>query len=185
MGTRDDLVRVGADLLEREGLGAVGLRRIAAEAGVSHGAPRYHFPTFGTLLAAIARTGVDDLDAALSPCWAHPDPRAGVAQAARVYVEFAVARPDMFELIFRHDLLEGQGAHLREVTARWFADLARLVTRVSGDDDPHRAAAVWSGVHGVAVLNARRTTEPVADGGLAIEPTLGLLVSSLLGEGAA
>lgn len=55
------LVDVGVELLAREGVGALSLREIARRAGVSHGAPRRHFPTHLELLSAIARR--------VSPTW--------------------------------------------------------------------------------------------------------------------
>lgn len=180
MSTRDDLVAAGVVLLERDGLSGLSLRAIAAEVGVSHGAPRRHFPTYGALLAAIARRGVEDLDALLTPTLDSNDPRAGLAQASRAYVDFAQARPEMFTLMFRHDLLEGRGGNLRETTARWFTRVAELVEQITGDRDPHRAAALWAGVHGVAVIHARRANEPVTTGALDSDSTIDVLVVSLL-----
>lgn len=159
-------MEVGVELLESGGLAALSLRRIATAAGVSHGAPRHHFPTYAGLLAAIARAGVEELDRSLAPCFADPDPAAGVRRAARAYLDFATARPEMFELIARHDLLEGAGGRLREITARWYADLAGALARlwdVSPVSVGTPALALWSGVHGLAVLVTRRTTEAVSD----------------------
>lgn len=55
--TRGRLVDAGVELLEEGGIAAVGLRAITRAAGVSHGAPRRHFPTHVSLLAAIADAG--------------------------------------------------------------------------------------------------------------------------------
>src|SRR5690606_21343333 len=58
---RERLVDTGVELLERDGVGGLGLRAIARAAGVSHGAPRRWFPTHAALLAAIAARGFGDL----------------------------------------------------------------------------------------------------------------------------
>ncbi|MEU0061112.1 helix-turn-helix domain-containing protein, partial [Streptomyces sp. NPDC006334] len=42
---RTRLVDVGVELLAEQGVDALTLREIARRAGVSHGAPRRHFPT--------------------------------------------------------------------------------------------------------------------------------------------
>jgi AcrR family transcriptional regulator len=55
------LIEVGVDLVGRDGCQARSLREIARRAGVSHGAPRRHFPTHHALLAAIAREGYEHL----------------------------------------------------------------------------------------------------------------------------
>lgn len=177
---RDDLVAAGTELLESDGLSSLSLRRIASAAGVTHGAPRYHFPTYESLLAAIARCGIEDLGADLAPCLAEPDPRDAVRRAARAYFAFAVRRPEMFELIVRHDLLNSAGGNLREVTVPWFTALRQVLARVDGNDDPTRALALWASVHGIAVLAARRTTEPIEGGRLDAAAALAYLLDALV-----
>lgn len=115
---RDRLVRVGIDLVTTEGLGAVTLREIARRAGVSHGAPRRYFPTHLELLSAIARAGFADLAARAEAALAQspPNARARVGVLARAYVHFGRSQRGMFELMFRHDLLESGHLGLREVS---------------------------------------------------------------------
>lgn len=156
MDVREALIRSGTELLEAEGLGALTLRRIARAAGVSHGAPRHHFPTYESLLAAIARRGLETLDAALREAASEDlGVRPTLAALGTTYLDFAARHPGMFELIARHDLLEGAGGHLREISGPWL----ERVTRLTGD--PTRALALWSGVHGLAVLGRGRTADPV------------------------
>ncbi|MGW8485927.1 TetR/AcrR family transcriptional regulator [Streptomyces sp. NPDC055886] len=138
---RERLVDVGADILAAEGTGALGLREIARRAGVSHGAPRRYFPTHRSLLSAVAGRGFDALkdrlDAAVDPAG---DPRTQVCRLAEAYVGFAVEQRPMFELMFRHDLLEsgddGDGAdaahglpRLRDKTLPMFASVVALIAR--------------------------------------------------------
>ncbi|MBM7517146.1 TetR/AcrR family transcriptional regulator [Nocardioides nitrophenolicus] len=157
MSARDRLVTVGTQLLEEHGLAGISLRSIASAAGVSHGAPRRYFPTYQALLAAIARGGLEDLDRTIGPALARDDLRA----AARAYLDFGRERPEMFGLVTRHDLLEGAGANLREITGRWFADLGATLARTTGRSvHPEEVLALWSGVHGLAALSSRRATEP-------------------------
>ncbi|WP_235736892.1 TetR/AcrR family transcriptional regulator [Nocardioides alcanivorans] len=162
MSARERLVSVGTEMLEEHGLAGISLRSIASSAGVSHGAPRRHFPTYRALLAAIARGGIEALDLEIRPALADSEPRRGIRQAAEAYLDFAAARPEMFALITRHDLLEGAGGELREITACWFADLRQALGRARGDAvSAEDCLALWAGVHGLAALTSRRTTEPV------------------------
>ncbi len=161
-GTRARLVQAGVDLLEDGGLPAVGLRAITRAAGVSHGAPRRYFPTHRALLAAIAEAGFADLRAELEPALSGSGPaystgaRARLLEMARLYVDFARRRPDMFALIFRHDLLEGAGENLREKTVPVVDALARLI---GGQEEMHRALGFWTSVHGIAMLTSTRALE--------------------------
>ncbi|MFF3918616.1 TetR/AcrR family transcriptional regulator [Streptomyces sp. NPDC001852] len=155
MGLRERLVDVGVELLATEGLQALTLREIARRAGVSHGAPRRHFPTHLELLSAIARRGFTDLAervrAAHAPGAAGP--RAHVAALARTYLEFALDNPGMYELMFRHDLLESGHLGLRETSLPLFRVLAELVGEVRPGADARRVAgALWANLHGMAQL---------------------------------
>lgn len=152
-GTKDALVKAGIELLEETGSPDIGLREIARRAGVSHGAPRRWFPTHRALLAAIAEVGLRDLGAALQTD--RTDPREQILAFADAYIEFAGCRPAMFTLMFRHDLLEGSGANLRAVSRPLFIRLVTLIERLESDRNPTlSAAALWAGLHGVAVLAA-------------------------------
>ncbi len=170
MSARDRLVTVGTELLEEHGLAGISLRSIAAAAGVSHGAPRRHFPTYDALLAAIARRALEELDEQVGPALAADD----VAAAARAYLDFARRRPEVFALVARHDLLEGAGGNLREITGRWFAGLGATLARTTRRTPaPEEVLALWSGVHGLAALTSRRATEPT---GVDPERALGVLL---------
>ncbi|AUG75056.1 TetR family transcriptional regulator [Kitasatospora sp. MMS16-BH015] len=159
---RERLIDAGVALLAAQGPAALGLREIARHAGVSHGAPRRHFPTHRALLSAIARRGLASLAAHLAAA-DHPDapPRERLAALGRAYVGYAVEQRGMFELMFRHDLLDGaeqpdgQG-RLREASLPLFGLLAELVGRHRGLGDPvaarREAAALWAGLHGLAQL---------------------------------
>lgn len=150
--TRSALVKAGIELLEETGSADIGLRAIARHAGVSHGAPRRWFPTHQSLLAAIAEVGLADLRAQLEAAGQADDQLASVAAA---YVDFAHRRPAMFTLIFRHDLLAGSGMELRRISQPMFEWLKKMVERRATVEEPAvAAAALWVGIHGIAVLSA-------------------------------
>jgi AcrR family transcriptional regulator len=149
--TERRLIRAGVELLAEAGTDALSLREIARRAGVSHGAPRRYFPTHRSLLAAIAREGYRMLGA-LAGSGAGPDPHAAVLEMARRYVDFAQREPGMFALMFRHDLLTGNGIGLREASTPLFGVLVKLLDRAAVPDPPVTAAALWAGVHGIAQL---------------------------------
>ena len=156
-GLRDRLVDAGVELVTSGGTAAVSLREIARRAGVSHGAPRRYFPTHLELLSAVARRGFAGLAAKLGEAAAGSaeDPRARLAALGRAYLDFAASDRGMYELMFRHDLLESSRLGLREVSLPLF----RMVTVLIADAQPLAGAApevvagaLWANLHGIAQL---------------------------------
>ncbi|MEP9393401.1 TetR/AcrR family transcriptional regulator [Gordonia sp. VNQ95] len=175
--TSGRIVAAGIELLESEGIDGVGLRAIARRAGVSHGAPRRYFPTHRSLLASMARSGLEDLAGELGPILGSDcDPRTRLFDAASAYVDFAVRRRAMFALMFRHDILDGAGGDLRSLSVPLLTELRRVLdaaidTAPSGKREApmsegrrwRRAVTLWTSIHGIAVLASTRALDPVAD----------------------
>ncbi|MFG2564143.1 TetR/AcrR family transcriptional regulator [Streptomyces sp. NPDC048567] len=175
---RERLIDAGVELVMTEGSASLGLREIARRAGVSHGAPRRYFPTHHALLSAIARRGFAGLAARFAAATeVTGTPRDQLRSLADAFLEHAAEHGGMFELMFRHDLLDSEvhasdadapGPRLRESTLPLFARLVELVaqdrahrteqgTGPSCDSAPPpalTAAALWTNLHGIAVLRA-------------------------------
>ncbi|MFE3738354.1 TetR/AcrR family transcriptional regulator [Streptomyces sp. NPDC059134] len=203
-GLRARLVAVGVDLVAREGVQALSLREIARRAGVSHGAPRRYFPTHAALLSAIARQGFAGLaqeaaaavaagDAAAGTDGGAADgaaagPRARILALGRVYLGYAAANRGMFELMFRHDLLEnavaGEAPGLRETSLPLFRVLVDLIARVPnrpGTGSPETVAgALWANLHGIAQLWAWGSLQ-LASGTDDADPLLRAALDAYLG----
>ncbi|MFJ4091298.1 TetR/AcrR family transcriptional regulator [Kitasatospora sp. NPDC089913] len=212
VGLRARLVAAGVELLALEGVHALTLREIARQAGVSHGAPRRYFATHAELLAAIAGHGFGELATALgldapapaSAPAADSAPLSAAAARARLddlargYLAFAAEQPGMFELMFRHDVLEGSGAELRRTSLPLFEAVTRLVAVIrppAGEGDGGRvgdggaspptvaAAALWANLHGLAQLRAWGSLR-LATGGDSVEPLLRATLDAHLGRDA-
>jgi len=164
---RDRLVTAGVEILEQQGLAELSLRAITRRTGVSHGAPRRYFPTHRGLLAAIARTGLEDLTTRLAPVLSNVDApaRQRLIRLAEVYLQFAEERLEMFELMFRHDLLAGAGGDLRATALPLFEGLTALVAEAAPEhrDSRQRALSIWTQLHGLAVLGAGQSLDLVSD----------------------
>ncbi len=184
-GLRSRLVRTGVELVTEEGLAPLTLREIARRAGVSHGAPRRYFPTHLALLSAIAREGFADLAAQAGGAVGDGTaaPRDQLMALGRVYLEFAQANRGMFELMFRHDLLESNELGLRESSLPLFGVLVDLVARARPGADPAPAVvagALWANLHGIAQL-WRWGSLPLATGCEDVEPLLRAALDAHLG----
>ncbi|WP_310718015.1 TetR/AcrR family transcriptional regulator [Streptomyces lydicus] len=184
-GLRARLVQAGVELVGKEGVQALSLREIARRAGVSHGAPRRYFPTHLSLLSAIARQGFADLAARVAEVLGagRPDPRAGLMTLARLYLDFARTNRGMYELMFRHDLLESNQLGLRETSLPLFTVLVDLVRQVEPRTEvppPVIAGALWANLHGIAQLWEWGSLQ-LATGADDVEPLLRATLDAHLG----
>ncbi|WP_329398548.1 TetR/AcrR family transcriptional regulator [Streptomyces lydicus] len=184
-GLRARLVQAGVELVGREGVQALSLREIARRVGVSHGAPRRYFPTHLSLLSAIARQGFADLAARATEVLGagRPDPRAGLMTLARLYLDFARTNRGMYELMFRHDLLESNQLGLRETSLPLFTVLVDLVRQVEPRTEvppPVIAGALWANLHGIAQLWEWGSLQ-LATGADDVEPLLRATLDAHLG----
>ncbi|MEV5724992.1 TetR/AcrR family transcriptional regulator [Streptomyces pharetrae] len=188
-GLRARLVEVGVDLVAAEGAQALTLREIARRAGVSHGAPRRHFPTHLELLSAIARRGFDALGErareALAAGGGTAGPREQVAALGRAYLDYALGNRGMYELMFRHDLLSSGHLGLRDTSLPLFGILVDLVGRARPDADARAVAgALWANLHGVAQLWCWGSLQ-LATGSEDPTPLLHTVLDAHLGPGSA
>lgn len=163
---RETLLDVTLRLIEAEGIGAVSLRRVAREAGVSPGAPYHHFADRADLLAALSARGYQLLAADLAA--ARTEGRTGTGAAPPVlaltglmrrYVAFARREPAYFRLMFRPELSgarEHPGLKAAEHAAE--AELEAAVVGcvdagiIAADQAEALGVAAWSLGHGLASL---------------------------------
>jgi AcrR family transcriptional regulator len=149
----------GVEVLAERGVDGLSLREVARRAGVSQAAPYHHFADKGALLSAIAEQGYHELAAALND----GAERAGGTALTRfqgmgiAYVQFAVARPAMFRLLFRPELLASADPTGNLAATEAYRTLERGLAAaiaegsVTGDREDI-ALAAWCTVHGAATL---------------------------------
>lgn len=147
------LVRAAVELLEEGGAAELSLRAAARRAGVSTAAPYRHFADRGALVSAVAAVGYRELAehlAAVHPTPTTPDDLAAVGVA---YVEFALARPGLFRVMFAEPC-DPTDSERAAAAAAINAYVESIVQRAFPDADPEpMATAVWALVHGLAFLH--------------------------------
>lgn len=158
---KNALVKAGVEILAREGLGGLSLRKVAKQAGVSHAAPYSHFADKQTLIAAISTEGFKQLYVQIeSVIEAHQaDPETLLIETSWAYLQFALNEPDRFKLMFSSVLeKEKEYAEFVEISQKNFSQLVKIVEICqeveilkSGASDMV-AVSVWSTVHGFTSL---------------------------------
>ncbi len=165
----DALVRAGRTILEKDGLPALSLRRVARAAGVSPAAPYHHFPDKQALLDAVATQGFDALTSAMETHMAkETDPHARLDASGVGYVVFAVENPALFRLMFGAREPElSKDASLIKAGERAYDVLQTAVAEISPDGtaSPLVCLRLWALVHGIAKLILEGGVKP-ADFGL-------------------
>ncbi|HEX3419177.1 MAG TPA: TetR/AcrR family transcriptional regulator [Stellaceae bacterium] len=157
---REALLDACLKLIETEGIGAVSLRRVAREAGVSPGAPYHHFADRAALLSALAAQGYVALAGDFAAVRAAADsPVRELTALIDTYVSFALRQPAYFRLMVRPELHEPDKNP--ETKAAMHAAERQLQDAVqdcvaAGVIPAERAEAleltVWSIGHGLASL---------------------------------
>jgi AcrR family transcriptional regulator len=146
------LLAAARQILDENGMQAVGLRETARRVGVSATAAYRHFTSKEDLLASLAAEGFRELAAAMESATrgATPLVRAGLA-----YIEFASQNRGLFRLMFgpvlaeraRYPALQAATAGVEALLMRGVSDLDQRPL-----DDNHAAMAAWGLVHGLAHL---------------------------------
>ena len=158
---RKALLDAALEIVAESGLDALGLRAVAARAGVSHAAPAHHFPTLKHLLTALAAIAFERLRATLLEDIARApgDVRGMLAGAGDGYVRFSRENPHLFRLMFSASQLNWDDPNLQESARGAYAPLADTCVRVAQARDEASPEAqrrlellVWSCVLGYAHL---------------------------------
>jgi AcrR family transcriptional regulator len=158
---KNALIKAGVDILAKEGVAGLSLRKVAQEAGVSHAAPYAHFADKQALIAAISTEGFRILFEQLSEVREkyQADPGRQLVEAAWVYVQFAQNDPAHFRVTFSSAVeREKEYPALVEMTGKSFGEVVKIVEACqvsnvlrNGPVDV-MAVSVWSIVHGFASL---------------------------------
>lgn len=158
---KNALIKAGVEILSKEGIEGLSLRKVAQRAGVSHSAPYSHFPDKQSLIAAISTEGFhqlyNELDAVIS---AYPkNAKQQLQQGALTYVQFALKHTDTFKIMFS-GVLEKEKDYpaFVEISSRTFRRVVDIVKAcqdaglLDTTSSERMAVVVWGQVHGIISL---------------------------------
>ncbi|MEU6595126.1 TetR/AcrR family transcriptional regulator [Streptomyces sp. NPDC046881] len=165
---RAALLRSAERTLREKGIGALSLRELARDLGVSHAAPGRHFKDKQALLDALALDGYERLNQALATAADRADAslEQRMTALARAYLGFAVENPELLELMFARKHDPDRTAQLAAAVDRSLGTFTRLVADAQerGEivrGDPERITTVAAAsLHGLAALIAGCALDP-------------------------
>jgi AcrR family transcriptional regulator len=156
---KEAFLEAAREVLEADGLTGLSLRKTAEKIGVSHTAPKNHFGSMSGLLTALVTQGYAELaDYMVADETAGADRCARRGTALAGYVDFAMANPALYELMFARDRLVNDDPDLMRAVGACFsilADVAKDLGWHTGTSEVvtgKSQIALWSFVHGYAQL---------------------------------
>ncbi|MEU6553202.1 TetR/AcrR family transcriptional regulator [Streptomyces sp. NPDC046915] len=158
---RAALLTAAERTLRDRGAGALSLRELAREVGVSHAAPGRHFKDKQALLDALAMAGYERLAMALESA---DDPglplEARLSGLAKAYVGFAVEHDALLELMFTRKHDPEISAQLSDAVDRSVGSFERLITdaqargEIVTGDPAQLTLFAGASMHGLAAFAA-------------------------------
>jgi AcrR family transcriptional regulator len=186
---RDDILAAAQALLvETQSEDAVSIRAVADRVGVTPPSIYRHFEDKATLLFAVCMTEFDRLDVELRAALAcHDDPVEAVIACGRAYVQFGLANPETYRIMFMGSSEWTPDQYRDELMADHaaFTGLVEAVGRASDAGrlriaDPMMAAVLlFQGVHGMVSLRIAKPNFPWPDVETHIDLTIATMGDAL------
>ena len=158
---KNALIEAGLEILSKEGVSGLSLRKVARKAGVSHSAPYAHFADKQALIAAISTEGYRLLYETMKEIQEEfaNEPSRQLVEVAWAYTRFAQTDPAQFKVTFSNAVArEKDYPALVEMTGNCFNQVVRIVEAgqkagILAPSAPETmAVSIWSVVHGFASL---------------------------------
>ncbi|MBG0788331.1 MAG: TetR/AcrR family transcriptional regulator, partial [Anaerolineaceae bacterium] len=158
---KNALIQAGVQILSKEGISGLSLRKVARQAGVSHAAPYAHFADKQALIAAISTEGYKQLYSRIAQVHKDytGDPAKLLIEIAWAYIDFGLNEPDQFKLMFSSVLeMEKEYPEFVLYSQKTFSQIINVIgacqkARIlrQGPSDL-TAVSIWSAVHGLVML---------------------------------
>lgn len=158
---KNALIKAGVDILAKDGVSGLSLRKVASKAGVSHSAPYSHFADKQALIAAISTEGFRQLYERVSAVAEEykTKPSSQLVEVAWAYVQFAMDDRDRFKVMFSGILEKEREYPEFEAEAQRNFHLVKMIVEAnqaagvlrSGPSDLV-ALSAWGIIHGFVML---------------------------------
>ena len=156
------ITEAAREIAERDGWGAVTIRRLADEIEYSQPVLYSHFENRDAIVAAVAVDGFRELATAIEgTAQLSSDRRVALGNVATAYLDFARAHPALYEAMFTMPTgLRFAGADTAPELRAAFTALAEVVA--SSGRDETATETFWAFLHGLAELERSGRIRPGA-----------------------
>lgn len=154
---REMALEAAERLVERDGMSGLSTRKVADAIGYSVGSLYMVFENLDDLIVQLNGRTLDDLTADIS-AQLQQQPTKPLQALAKRYLKFAHRNRNRWQMAFEHRLPDGQAEPewLKPKIDQMFALLTQTVAnelpQLSQPDTEQAATAMWSGIHGICVL---------------------------------
>ena len=154
---REDILRSAFELLDTEGVDAIGIRKIARQLDVAHSAPANHFKNKQALLAALATESFRNLVTTLQNEIPQDtqDVRRAIHSFSNTILAFGLKYPNRYKLLWRREYSDDQNDELGVVMESIYTQLTGILSEHAQQkqvDVESQAIALWSLIHGYVLL---------------------------------
>jgi len=160
------LIQAGLGIIEKEGVKALTLRRVARETGVSHAAPYRHYKNKEALLVDLAVAGFDRLSEQFEEALAglSGGPAEQAVCLGKTYIRFAMDHPHFYSLMFG-DHIKTKTQHSGFFRAydrmyRMFLGIVQQAASRPAADAAITVITVWAAVHGYVTFILDNSPDP-------------------------
>lgn len=165
---KESLIKMGLKLYNEEGAEKFSIRKVAALCNVSHAAPYKHFKSKEELINAISDYVFINFEKSLGEIMEEykNDPYERIIQLGKKYVWFMVENPDYLkfaflqnlkdEIVVAEDKFGGMKYQAFSVFENCASDFLKSIN-VKDEEYVRDIIAMWSMVHGLAVMLSNRT----------------------------
>ena len=161
------LLAVTEEILREQGLHKFTLREAARRAGVSHGAPAFHFKDASGLLTAFATEAFKTLRNLMLEYRAEApkDAEGQLLAVGCAYIDYAISHRPQFQLMFRSDTIRLEDEQFKEASSGTLQQLQETMAPFVRPDESEAARVAklmlaWSAVHGFATLYLEKNFGP-------------------------
>lgn len=172
---RQDLLDAGREYVRANGHATLSIRTLAAQVGVSPGAPYHHFPDRRSLLFALATEGFKEMTAGADQVVSGTIPaKTKLRRMGLHFIQFAQQNPHLLELMYESELTTPtldpelqKYQHVGHASLR--NQIKEAVPGLSDQEVDFRVIAYWSMIYGFVsmwkkgVIHASDEFVPSAD----------------------
>jgi len=185
---RGELLRHALIHLEEEGHETLSVRRLAEQAGLSSGAPYYHFSDRRALLLGLALEGFREMNVVAETVLAQtfPSSRARLGALSSAFLDYCDAHPQLIDLMYESELTRPIDAELEPAYRRAFDMIVEVMRDIHPAEQPSRslvrAVTFWTSLFGLSRLLRQQLLDPFKSDlvGEWRDAILGEIVSSAL-----